>query len=142
MRSRAAGSELDQVCCGIVLDRLVQHRREGAGWKIGQVLPATFVKTGKVPLKVGFIYKANTFGDYFISLKTYEKNFTDQLDFLILAKLKPGVSAELEGLAVRRTPDGALLHVLIVLNNDLPNDATSIRVSLEHFARVRSHGCA
>ena len=54
----------------------------------------TFVKTGKVPLKVGYIYKANTFGDYFISLKTYEKNFTDQLDFLILAKLKPGVSAE------------------------------------------------
>jgi hypothetical protein len=59
-----------------------------------------------------------------------------------LFSLKPGVSAELEGLAVRRTPDGALLHVLIVLNNDLPDDATSIRVSLEHFARVRSHGCA
>jgi putative ABC transport system permease protein len=63
-------------------------------WKIGTILPTTFVKTGKVPLKVGFIYKANTFGDYFISLKTYEKNYTDQLDFLILAKLKPGVSTE------------------------------------------------
>ena len=63
-------------------------------WKIGTIIPVTFVKTGKVPLKVVYIYKANTFGDYFISLKTYEKNFTDQLDFLILAKLKPGVSAE------------------------------------------------
>jgi putative ABC transport system permease protein len=63
-------------------------------WKIGSTIPVTFVKTGKVPLKVAYIYKSNTFGDYFISLKTYEKNFTDQLDFLILAKLKPGVSAE------------------------------------------------
>ena len=62
-------------------------------WKIGSVIPVTFVKTGKVPLKVVYIYKSNTFGDYFISLKTYEKNFTDQLDFIILAKLKPGVSA-------------------------------------------------
>lgn len=63
-------------------------------WKIGSTIPVTFVKTGKVPLRVAYIYKSNTFGDYFISLKTYEKNFTDQLDFLILAKLKPGVSAE------------------------------------------------
>ena len=63
-------------------------------WKLGDTIPVTFVKTGKHPLKVGYIYKANTFGDYFISLSTYEKNFTEQLDFLILAKLKPGVSAE------------------------------------------------
>jgi putative ABC transport system permease protein len=62
-------------------------------WRIGTIIPVTFVKTGKVPLRVGYIYKANTFGDYFIGLKTYEKNFTDQLDFLVLAKLKPGVSA-------------------------------------------------
>jgi putative ABC transport system permease protein len=73
----------------------VSKRKADANhWKIGSIIPVTFVKTGKVPLKVGYIYKANTFGDYFISLKTFEKNFTDQLDFLILAKLKPGVSAE------------------------------------------------
>ena len=63
-------------------------------WKLGTIVPVTFVKTGKVPLKVVYIYKANTFGDYFISLKTFEKNYDEQLDFLILAKLKPGVSAE------------------------------------------------
>ena len=73
----------------------VSKRKADANhWKLGSVIPVTFVKTGKVPLTVRYIYKANTFGDYFISLKTYEKNFTDQLDFLILAKLKPGVSAE------------------------------------------------
>ena len=71
-----------------------KRKADSNHWKIGSVIPVTFVKTGVVPLKVVYIYKANTFGDYFISLKTYEKNVTDQLDFLILAKLKPGVSAE------------------------------------------------
>src|SRR3954452_3817585 len=51
-----------------------------------------------------------------------------------LFALKPAVPAELEGLAVRRTPDGALLHILIVENNKLPDDATEIHVSFEHFA--------
>ena len=54
-----------------------------------------------------------------------------------LFSLKPGVPAELEGLSVRRTPDGALLHLLIVENNELPQDATEIHVSFEHFAPVR-----
>jgi len=71
-----------------------KRKADANDWKLGSKIPVTFVKTGKVPLTVRYIYKANTFGDYFISLKTYEKNFTDQLDFLILAKLKPGVSAE------------------------------------------------
>jgi hypothetical protein len=58
-----------------------------------------------------------------------------------LFSIKPGVPAELEGLAVRRTPDGALLHVLIVLDNQLPQDATKIRVSFDHYAQVRSAPC-
>jgi hypothetical protein len=53
-----------------------------------------------------------------------------------LFSLKPTVSAELEGLAVRRTADGALLHLLIVESNQLPQDATQIHVSFEHFAPV------
>lgn len=71
-----------------------ERKADDNNWKIGTTLPVTFVQTGKVPLKVAYIYKSNTFGDYFISLKTYEKNFPDQLDFLILAKLKAGVTAE------------------------------------------------
>ena len=51
-----------------------------------------------------------------------------------LFSLNPGVSAELEGLAIRRTADGALLHVLIVLDNQLPDDATKIRVEFRHYA--------
>jgi hypothetical protein len=51
-----------------------------------------------------------------------------------LFALKPAVSAELEGLAIRRTADGALLHVLIVMSNELPDDATEIHVSFNHYA--------
>jgi hypothetical protein len=51
-----------------------------------------------------------------------------------LFALKPTVPAELEGLAVRRTADGALLHVLIVMNNELPDDASEIHVSFNHYA--------
>jgi hypothetical protein len=63
-------------------------------------------------------------------------------DVTKLFSLKPAVPAELEGLAVRRTSDGALLHALIVLNNDLPDDATEIRVSFNHYAPVRPKACA
>jgi len=71
-----------------------KRKADSNHWKIGTVIPVRFVETGRVPLKVVYIYKSNTFGDYFISLKTYEKNVSDQLDFLIFAKLKPGVSAQ------------------------------------------------
>jgi hypothetical protein len=49
--------------------------------------------------------------------------------------------AELEGLVVRQTPDGALLHVLLVLNNDLPDEVASVHVDFEHFAPVGSVPC-
>jgi hypothetical protein len=57
-----------------------------------------------------------------------------------LFALKPTASAELEGLAVRPTADGALLHVLIVMNNDLPDDATQIHVSFNHYAPCSRRG--
>ena len=47
-----------------------------------------------------------------------------------LLSLNPGVPAELEGLAVRRTADGAVLHLLLVLHNkiDSSGDAANIQV--------------
>lgn len=60
-----------------------------------------------------------------------------------LFSLNPtAANAELEGLAVRRTPDGALLHVLLVLNNDLPSEIADVRVDFEHFAPVGPGPCA
>jgi hypothetical protein len=46
--------------------------------------------------------------------------------------LDPGVSSELEGIAVRRTPDGAVLHLLIVLHGSI--DFFGDTVAFEHFA--------
>src|SRR4051812_40527871 len=51
-----------------------------------------------------------------------------------LFSLKPGGTAELEGIAVRQTANGALLHVLLVLDNDLPSDVAKVRVEFTHFA--------
>jgi hypothetical protein len=51
-----------------------------------------------------------------------------------LFSLKPPGRAELEGIAVRPTANGALLHVLLVLDNDLPDDVAKVRVEFTHFA--------
>jgi hypothetical protein len=61
-----------------------------------------------------------------------------------LFALKPGVPAELEGLALRPMADGSLLHVLIVLDNqEDPTDPNSakIHVEFQHFAPVADATC-
>jgi putative ABC transport system permease protein len=63
-------------------------------WKVGDPVTVTFVKTGNVPMKVDYIYKENTFGDYFISQGAFEKNNAEQLDIFVFAKLKDGVTAQ------------------------------------------------
>ncbi len=52
-----------------------------------------------------------------------------------LFSLNPTDDAELEGLAIRRTPDGSVLHVLMVLDNDTsnPQELTKIHVEFHHF---------
>ncbi|GAC1410439.1 MAG: hypothetical protein NVSMB57_04210 [Actinomycetota bacterium] len=53
-----------------------------------------------------------------------------------LFSINPGVPAELEGLAVRPTPDGALLHVLLVIHNNIDEsgDFKDIAVQFLHYA--------
>ena len=63
-------------------------------WKFGDTIPVTFVKSGNQNLRIQYIFKENTFGDHYISMASYEKNFVDQLDSSVFANLKSGVSAE------------------------------------------------
>ncbi len=63
-------------------------------WKLGDEIPVTFVKTGDQKLRVDYVFKENTFGDFYISLGNYEKNYVDQLDSSVFANLKSGVSPE------------------------------------------------
>ncbi|HWS44417.1 MAG TPA: FtsX-like permease family protein [Acidimicrobiia bacterium] len=72
-----------------------KQKADSHHWKLGDVIPVTWVKTGTVPMRLDFIYKDTIVaGNYLTTLTAFEKNATDQLDLQIFAKLKPGVSAD------------------------------------------------
>jgi putative ABC transport system permease protein len=89
--TNVAGKFSDVKNDGIAISK---RKADEKGWKLGDIIPVTFVKTGTKALRVDYIYKENTFGDFFITTDTYGRNFDPNLDFLVLAKLKPGVSAK------------------------------------------------
>ena len=63
------------------------------GWKVGDTVRAQFARTGNQDLKIVGIYTDNRLlGNYVVSLGTYEKNFTQQLDIIVLAKTSPEVT--------------------------------------------------
>ena len=88
-----AGSWSDMTDNGIAIS---ERKADEQNWKIGDTLNLTFVETGSVPMEVQYIYKENTFGDFFISLGAFDKNFSQaqRLDFLIFISLKSGVSGD------------------------------------------------
>jgi len=60
-------------------------------WHLGSTFRAQFARTGFVPLKIVGIYSDNRLlGNYVVSLGTYERNFTEQLDTFVLLKTAPG----------------------------------------------------
>jgi putative ABC transport system permease protein len=62
------------------------------GWSIGDPIPSAFASTGKEPLIMGGTFSENRVvgGDYLVSLETYQKFFTEQLDSFAMVKLEPG----------------------------------------------------
>jgi putative ABC transport system permease protein len=86
-----SGSLSDLTDNGIAVSK---KQADDHNWKVGDSIPVTFVKTGDQKLRVDYVFKENTFGDYYISLGNYEKNYVDQLDSSVFANLKPGVSPE------------------------------------------------
>jgi putative ABC transport system permease protein len=65
------------------------------GWTPGDTVPAAFATTGHVPLMVGGTFGENRLvgGDYLVSIATYEKYFTEQLDSFVMVRLTPGANA-------------------------------------------------
>jgi putative ABC transport system permease protein len=62
-------------------------------YKVGQVLTVRFAKTGVQHLPVAAIYKKNQLaGDYLISHDYAQRNFTQNLDFVVLANTEGGVT--------------------------------------------------
>ena len=73
------------------------------GWKVGDTFTAEFARTGKQTMRIVGIYTDNRLlGNYVVSLGTYDRNFTQQLDTVVLAKTAPGVSQATAKAAVTR----------------------------------------
>jgi putative ABC transport system permease protein len=65
------------------------------GWSVGDTVPMTFARTGTQQVQVGGTYRRNELaGSHLISLEMFDANFTDRLDFVVLATVAPGVSAD------------------------------------------------
>jgi putative ABC transport system permease protein len=63
------------------------------GWSVGDTVPAAFATTGRVDLTIGGTYSEDTMvGSYVVSLETYERYFTEQLDQFVMASVEPGAS--------------------------------------------------
>jgi putative ABC transport system permease protein len=71
--------------------------------EVGSPVTFEFARTGERELTVTGIYgNRELLGDWVISLETYEQNFTEQLDSVVLAKTAPGASPEEAEAAVER----------------------------------------
>ena len=72
-----------------------QDKADANDWMVGDTVPVLFAKTGVVPMTVQAIYdRTQIAGNWVISLAAFEQNYTDQIDYQIFAKLKPGVTPE------------------------------------------------
>jgi putative ABC transport system permease protein len=62
------------------------------GWTVGDTVPAVFARSGREDLRIVGIYTDNRIlGDYVVTLSTFDQNFVEHLDIVVLAKTVPGV---------------------------------------------------
>jgi putative ABC transport system permease protein len=62
-------------------------------WRVGDTVPVEYARTGPRRAPIVGIYESNPLlNDYVVSLSTFDANFTQQLDSIVLAKAGPGVS--------------------------------------------------
>jgi putative ABC transport system permease protein len=72
------------------------------GWEVGDSFDAAFARTGKQRLHIVGIYTDDRIlGPYVVSLATYDRNFVEQLDMVVLVKTAPGLNPP----AARRAAD-------------------------------------
>jgi len=73
------------------------------GLAVGGRLPMTFARTGARDLRIAGTYAKNQLlGGYLVSTATFDTNFSDRLDFVVLAKSGPGVTPAVARAAVER----------------------------------------
>jgi putative ABC transport system permease protein len=76
------------------------------GLAVGDVLRATFARTGTQELRIGGTYARNQLlGSYLVAAAVFEANYTEALDFVVLARAAAGVPAVASRAAVERVTD-------------------------------------
>ncbi len=95
--SAAAAARLDDA--GVLVRDTVAARH---GWRVGDVVPMTFARTGTQPMRLRATYTTTTVrSDYILSLGAYEANYTQQLDMEIDVRLVAGTTATAGREAIR-----------------------------------------
>ena len=73
------------------------------GWTVGETVPMEFPRSGLQRVPVKAIYKDNSLnGDYLLSLADYQRDYTDQQDFQVYVKARPGTDPAASRAAVDR----------------------------------------
>jgi putative ABC transport system permease protein len=101
VRTEVTAGSMDALAGGGLAVKDTVARAEG--WTVGENVPMEFPRSGlqQVPLRA--IYKDNSLnGDFLLSLRDYERGYTDQLDSQILVKAAPGVDPATSRAAVDR----------------------------------------
>ncbi|MFN8109180.1 MAG: FtsX-like permease family protein [Thermoleophilia bacterium] len=62
--------------------------------KVGSNLTALFAKSGSRPLRVAAVFKDKSFGEFYISLASFQQDFTTQQDSVLLARAAPGADVK------------------------------------------------
>jgi putative ABC transport system permease protein len=85
---------------------LAEEELADLGLSVGSQLPMTFARTGDTQLRIAGTFSENQLlGSYLVSTATFEANFTERLDFAVLAKARPGVPPEAARAAVERVTE-------------------------------------
>lgn len=62
-------------------------------YAVGDTIAMTFARTGTQQVRIGAIFGRNELlGRYLISQDLFDRNFTDRFDFVVMAKIAPGVT--------------------------------------------------
>jgi putative ABC transport system permease protein len=76
---------------------------EAEGWTVGETVPMEFPRAGVQQVQLKAIYKDNSLnGDFLLSLRDYERGYTDQFDSQVYVKAAPGVDPAASRAAIDR----------------------------------------
>jgi putative ABC transport system permease protein len=95
-----AGNLADLAAGGVAVKDTVARDR---GWQVGDTIPMEFPRDGVQQERIQAIYKDNNLnGDYLLSLRDYQRGYTDQQDQIVLVKAAAGVQPAVAKAAIDR----------------------------------------